>query len=182
MGTKDRLDAADPDMRRQIRKDANIWQRLRKRIKRQLAEGKITKADASRMRQEERERTRLRHKRWKSLTRDKGERERDKSKQFFGAIRSKYGLTAKQYLRMLVNQGSRCASCARELVLFSSDRSSAPVVDHCHATGRVRGLLCQRCNILVGRVEAEHSTEDYEKAKLYLRRPRHSESEGPGEA
>lgn len=37
--------------------------------------------------------------------------------------------------------GQRCAICGRE------DR---PVVDHDHRTGRIRGILCHRCNIALG--------------------------------
>ncbi|KPC89946.1 hypothetical protein ADL27_38495 [Streptomyces sp. NRRL F-6602] len=47
---------------------------------------------------------------------------------------------------MYFEQDGTCAlsPCVRE----------AKVVDHCHATGRVRGLLCQGCNVAVGFVES----------------------------
>jgi hypothetical protein len=57
----------------------------------------------------------------------------------------KYGLDAEGYERMLDEQGGLCAYChkpARRLV-----------VDHCHATGVVRALLCDRCNMGVGHLE-----------------------------
>jgi recombination endonuclease VII len=52
---------------------------------------------------------------------------------------SKYGLDAQTYERMLAEQNGVCAYChkpARRLV-----------VDHCHVTGVVRALLCDRCNM-----------------------------------
>lgn len=58
----------------------------------------------------------------------------------------KYGLTPAAVDAMAAAQGGRCLLCER------SDRTL--VVDHCHATGRVRGLLCRSCNTLLGQVEA----------------------------
>ncbi|MBE3042999.1 hypothetical protein IMZ48_10595 [Candidatus Bathyarchaeota archaeon] len=48
---------------------------------------------------------------------------------------------------MLENQDSRCAICGKDISDFSF------VVDHAHDTGEVRGLLCRRCNTVVGFVE-----------------------------
>lgn len=52
-----------------------------------------------------------------------------------------YGLSPAEYLSMLKGQGHKCAACC---VAFSRD--NRPYVDHCHTTGRVRGILCQSCN------------------------------------
>lgn len=54
----------------------------------------------------------------------------------------KYGLTVEDYERMKRQQRGRCAICRKK-----SDRLD---VDHCHRTGQVRGLLCVRCNRMIG--------------------------------
>lgn len=53
----------------------------------------------------------------------------------------KYGLTAKQRGALADAQEHRCAICREDRVL---------VVDHCHRSGKVRALLCDRCNRLLG--------------------------------
>jgi Autographiviridae endonuclease VII len=55
----------------------------------------------------------------------------------------KYGLDAQTYERMLAEQGGVCAYCRRKPTRWLC-------VDHCHATGVVRSLLCDRCNMGVG--------------------------------
>jgi hypothetical protein len=56
-------------------------------------------------------------------------------------LKAKYGITDEDYDAMAEAQGYRCAIC----------ESDAPfVVDHCHQTGRVRGLLCHNCNVGLG--------------------------------
>lgn len=59
-------------------------------------------------------------------------------------LRRTYGLTEDEYDALLASQDSRCAVCRRE-----SDRL---VVDHCHDSGRVRGILCGQCNLALGLV------------------------------
>jgi hypothetical protein len=49
---------------------------------------------------------------------------------------------------MLARQDARCAICRREC-----GTGRALAVDHDHATGRVRGLLCFRCNTALARYE-----------------------------
>ena len=58
-----------------------------------------------------------------------------------------YGITPAQYDAMLEAQGHACASC------FSDEwggKTGVPHVDHDHATGEVRGLLCSGCNHAIG--------------------------------
>lgn len=58
-------------------------------------------------------------------------------------LRLKYGITQEDFDAILVNQDGKCAICHQ-------DFKSSPHVDHCHTSGKVRGLLCKQCNLLIG--------------------------------
>ena len=54
-----------------------------------------------------------------------------------------YGMSTEDYDMLSARQGGACAICRRQ--------PAAPLcVDHCHATGKVRGLLCRTCNSAIG--------------------------------
>ena len=75
--------------------------------------------------------------------------------------KTKYGLNAEEYYNMFKEQNNKCAICGIEF----SDNNKA-FVDHCHKTNRVRGLLCTRCNTLLGM--AKDNIEILQKAITYL--------------
>jgi len=60
-------------------------------------------------------------------------------------IKWAYGLTAEEHEALWTKQNNMCAICG---ILLTSDTAE---VDHDHATGAVRGLLCRMCNQLLGR-------------------------------
>ncbi len=64
-------------------------------------------------------------------------------------LRKYFNMTVSDYDLMLVDQGDACAICG----LVNNDRRM--VVDHCHSTGRVRGLLCSTCNLGLGHFSDE---------------------------
>jgi hypothetical protein len=65
---------------------------------------------------------------------------------------AKLGLTPEVFARMLEQQGGRCAICNRaETSTSHSGLVKTLAVDHDHATGIVRGLLCEKCNHGLGR-------------------------------
>lgn len=60
-------------------------------------------------------------------------------------LKQRYGITREQYAALAAAQGHACAMCGK-----SRDRARPLVVDHCHETNAVRGLLCTYCNVIVG--------------------------------
>lgn len=74
---------------------------------------------------------------------------------------AKYGITRTEWAAMFAAQDGACAICTEPL----GDR---PHVDHDHATGDVRGLLCPHCNWMLG--NAKDSPANLRRAALYLER------------
>ena len=66
-------------------------------------------------------------------------------------LRRKYGITVADYDAMLESQGGTCALCDATPETQRARYTTYFHVDHCHDTGRVRGLLCGEHNLLLGR-------------------------------
>jgi len=78
----------------------------------------------------------------------------------------KYGITPAQYRQMLAAQDGRCKICA---ILFGDAKSrDGCVVDHDHDTGKIRALLCQTCNNILGWVEKRSGVDHLEIMKQYV--------------
>lgn len=75
-----------------------------------------------------------------------------KDKGLFNAyLKRNYKITYRIYHAMLDSQGHRCKICRGEGFIMNKDRHKLKlVVDHCHLTGTVRGLLCHNCNRALG--------------------------------
>jgi hypothetical protein len=65
-------------------------------------------------------------------------------------LRKEFGITAGEYDTILELQDGRCAICRSE---FADGRGHRLHVDHCHDTGRVRGILCGNCNLGLGKFQ-----------------------------
>ena len=65
-------------------------------------------------------------------------------------IQRTYSITAEEYYEMLASQNNQCAICDSEEVNNSRISSGKLFIDHCHDTGKVRGLLCSKCNHAIG--------------------------------
>lgn len=65
-------------------------------------------------------------------------------------LKQRYGLTPELFDEIFLTQGKRCAICRSDEPFTSKGWQ----VDHCHKTGRVRGILCTHCNrMLAGAVD-----------------------------
>lgn len=82
----------------------------------------------------------------------------------------KYGMTRDDYFNLLDSQAGCCAICG-EFVADTMD------VDHCHETGKVRGLLCGPCNSGIGHMR--DSIPILEAAIEYLKRSAEQEEHLP---
>ena len=71
----------------------------------------------------------------------------------------KYGLTPEEYQALMITQDGKCAICG-----LAHDRLD---VDHHHDSGRIRGLLCRRCNTTLGLVNEDPALLG--KMRSYLR-------------
>ena len=68
--------------------------------------------------------------------------------QYNRQIKHRYGISIIEYMKILQSQNNCCAICKVEQSGYKNKRLS---VDHCHQTGRVRGLLCDYCNNAIGK-------------------------------
>lgn len=85
-------------------------------------------------------------------------------------LKKKYGITPEQYDAMLEQQGGRCAACGSTKTGRQGTAAAWFVVDHCHETGKVRGLLCHPCNVSIG--QAGESAARLRVLADYLEVPR----------
>ncbi len=119
------------------------------------------------------------HKAWRKKTIDARraygkayyEKNKDKKKEYYEAnlpaiksykLSGKYGITLDDYNEMFIKQDGKCAVCGNH----QSEIKTALAVDHCHSTGKVRGLLCGNCNRGIGMLK--NDIENLRCAILYL--------------
>lgn len=81
-----------------------------------------------------------------------------------GLHHREYSLEPGGYKSMLLAQGDCCAICG----IASSELTKCLSVDHDHATGEIRALLCNKCNIAIGLID--DSSEIAERMAAYLRK------------
>lgn len=65
-------------------------------------------------------------------------------------LRCYYGIGLSEFNALLSAQGFKCAICKTPSNKLKSGKLQNFVVDHCHKTNSVRGLLCHTCNMRVG--------------------------------
>ncbi len=79
-----------------------------------------------------------------------------------------YGITLTEFEKMKTDQGHVCKVCGNpETALNHHTKETRDLaVDHCHSTGKVRGLLCSKCNTALGNFKDDISL--LKKAIVYL--------------
>jgi hypothetical protein len=99
-------------------------------------------------------------------------RQGNKEKIFYNRLYSKYRLRREDYLKLLKKQNDSCATCFTTF-------SEIPCIDHDHACCKgerscgkcVRGLLCQKCNKILGWFEKVWDDQMVSNFKNYLEAP-----------
>ena len=75
-------------------------------------------------------------------------------------LTKQYGLTLSDYRAMLQLQEHKCAICERSI------KEGTAYVDHDHGTGKIRGILCNHCNLAIGHLQ--ESLKIAESVVFYL--------------
>ena len=73
------------------------------------------------------------------------------------------------YYSMLAEQNNVCAICKQAESIVNGPVNKKPkrlAIDHCHTTGKIRGLLCHKCNVSIGAMA--DSVERLKSAIAYL--------------
>ena len=81
-------------------------------------------------------------------------------------IKRTYGITFDDYQRIFQEQGERCGLCQRTEPMGRGDWH----IDHCHKSGRIRGVLCHHCNMRLGVYETILEEFGREKLEEYISR------------
>lgn len=76
-------------------------------------------------------------------------------------LKKTYSISIEHYETLLNLQNNKCAICEKEL-------TERPHIDHCHKSGKIRGLLCSNCNRGIGHFK--DSPKLLIKASLYCER------------
>ena len=91
-------------------------------------------------------------------------------------LKRKFGISIDEYEAILKKQNGVCAICRNpETRPQPSGKPRRLAVDHCHKTGRVRGLLCSNCNTAIGLLNDDPDL--ITEAAIYLEK--HKKAEAP---
>jgi hypothetical protein len=97
---------------------------------------------------ENKEKVRLRNKSWQENNRDKVKH---------NTLMSAHGISYEKYKEMLQRQDGVCAICKKKecKIVKKTGRVKSLCVDHSHENGNIRGLLCDDCNVAIGKFKED---------------------------
>ena len=81
-------------------------------------------------------------------------------------LRRNYKMTLEEYQQIYADQNGKCKICGDIGFAITRNQRQLVVIDHCHSTGKVRGLLCHNCNRALGLFQDKIS--NLENAIRYL--------------
>lgn len=69
-------------------------------------------------------------------------------------LRKKFGLTLEDFMELGEGQNWKCKICGEKHVAAVEGVRHSPrlQIDHNHKSNKIRGLLCRRCNVVLGQV------------------------------
>jgi hypothetical protein len=82
-------------------------------------------------------------------------------------LKKTFGITSEGYEELLKKAGGCCEVCGKTET-YCRGKLAYFVVDHCHTTGEIRGILCHSCNRAIGQLG--DSSDLVDKARRYLLR------------
>ena len=128
----------------------------------QRANPEVSRAAQKRCRAKNPEKYRLNRKQWALKNPEKYRLSHQKTNR--KTALKKYGITAEELRRAFDDQNGACAICDVPVTL---DFGRQTHIDHCHETGKFRGILCVTCNTGLGKFK--ESPEVLDRASRYLR-------------
>ena len=78
-------------------------------------------------------------------------RKENRFKSYLQEAARKYGIAPGWFEQQMKLQDDACATCRKPFNW--SDKQTKPHIDHCHESKKVRGILCNRCNTVLGLIE-----------------------------
>jgi hypothetical protein len=100
------------------------------------------------------------YKKWKNKNRQKYLNSTTNS-----GLKTRYGIGLEEYERLLLKQNNCCKICKTTTPGRKGVKRFA--IDHCHNTGKIRGLLCSKCNTAIGLLNEDPLL--FDAAKNYLK-------------
>jgi hypothetical protein len=128
----------------------DCWRVINKRTPEQNREYRARNLES--IRERDRERIKPHYKTMAKAKYDRRRRAQTKEEYRSWKLKSSYGISLEDYNVMHKDQGGLCAICSNPETRKANHGpwTKRLAVDHCHASGRVRGLLCQDCNTAIG--------------------------------